>query len=60
MEMFPADDKIGWYKKLYKKCAPGCLEGFCRGDRQLAVAVGVRFNRQDGEIAQQDSRDSFI
>ena len=29
--MFP----VGWYQKR----ASGCLGGFCRGDKQLAVAV---------------------
>ena len=56
--MFP----VGWYQKR----ASGCLGGFCRGDKQLAVAVprktALTFGSLDKmvKMSRQDSRDSII
>ena len=60
MEMYPIEEQVGWYQKN----APGYYGGFCRGDRQPAVAVEKLLWFQGCltrlKIAQQDSLDSFI
>ena len=40
--MFP----VSWYQK----CAPGYLGGFCRGDKQLTVAVPTKTALVSGSL----------